>query len=276
LMVRIIGWFYLLGVVLVTQAFAAPPERIISLAPNMTEILYALGLEEKIVGVTSYCDMPPAAKEKPKVGGMSNPSLEAVVSLRPDLVVLTTDGNRPEFDVRLHSLGIATHVFRARQISDLPTGIRDLGPVLGVTAAADDLASRIEGTVAQFRGAAHREAPQKTALFIVWPEPAIVAGPGTAIDDALQLLGWRNAAGDVETEYPKYSVEEILHRSPHVILIGKGHPNMREISAGLLKKLEGLEAVREDRIYFTGDALYRLGPRVVEGIEELSRFLKQN
>jgi len=275
-MVRILGLLYLLGVVLVSEAPASPPERIISLAPNMTEILYALGLEDRIVGVTSYCDMPPAAREKPKVGGMSNPSLEAVAALRPDLVVLTTDGNRQEFEDRLRRLDIATYVFRARQIAELPAGIRDLGPILGAGPAAESLASRIEETVSRFRAAALRQAPEKTALFIVWPEPAIVAGPGTAMDDALQLLGWRNAAGDVETEYPKYSVEEIIHRSPHVILIGKGHPNMREISAGLLKKLEGLEALRENRVYFTGDALYRLGPRVVEGIEELSRFLKQN
>lgn len=275
-MVRILGLLYLLGVVLVSEAPASPPERIISLAPNMTEILYALGLEDKIVGVTSYCDMPPAAKEKRKVGGMSNPSLEAVVALRPDLVVLTTDGNRQEFENRLRRLGIATYVFRARQLAELPAGIRDLGSALGVGAAAENLASRIEETMTRFRGAPPQQVPEQTALFIVWPEPAIVAGPGTAIDDALQLLGWRNVAGDVETEYPKYSVEEILHRAPHVIFIGKGHPNMRGISAGLLKKLEGLEALREDRIYFTGDALYRLGPRVVEGIEELSRYLKQN
>ncbi|MDX1763534.1 MAG: cobalamin-binding protein [bacterium] len=273
---KILGWLYFLGAILVGDAFAAPPKRIISLAPNMTEILYALGLEEKIVGVTSYCDIPPSAKGKPKVGGMSNPSLEAVATLRPDLVILTTDGNRREFEDRLRRLHIATYVFRARQLAELPSGIRDLGPVLGVTAAAENLASRIEETVSRIRAAAQRQAPEKTALFIVWPEPAIVAGPGTAIDDALELLGWHNVAGDVENEYPKYSVEEILRRAPHVIFIGKGHPNMREISAGLLKKLEGLEVLRAGRVYFTGDALYRLGPRVVEGIEELARFLKHN
>jgi iron complex transport system substrate-binding protein len=116
---------------------------------------------------------------------------------------------------------------------------------------------------------------RKKAVFIIWPEPLIVAGPATAIDDTLRLLGWENIASDVKTRYPKYSIEELLHRRPDVILIGKGHIDMREVSKGLLKKLHMLDAVKEGRVYFVSDALYRLGPRVLEGIEELHRILNQ-
>lgn len=104
-----------------------PPKRIVSLAPSMTEILYALGLGDNIVGVTTFCDYPEEAKKKPKIGGMSNPSLEAVISLKPDIVVLTTDGNPKEFEERLVSLKIKTFVFQARRLSGLPQGIRELG-----------------------------------------------------------------------------------------------------------------------------------------------------
>ena len=106
---------------------ASPPKRIISLAPSTTEILYALGLGDHIVGVTTFCDYPEAAKAKAKIGGMSNPSLEAVVSLKPDIVVMTTDGNPKEFEERLRSLKIMTYVFTARRLSELPQGIRELG-----------------------------------------------------------------------------------------------------------------------------------------------------
>ena len=95
---------------LTNLVFAKSPERIVSLAPSTTEILFAAGLGEKIVGVTNFCDYPEEAKHKPKIGGMSNPSLEKVVSLRPDIVVMTTDGNPREFELKLHTLKIKTFV----------------------------------------------------------------------------------------------------------------------------------------------------------------------
>src|SRR3990167_697251 len=124
-------------------AFSATPERIVSLAPSVTEILYAIGLEDKIVAVTNFCDYPPQAKEKPKIGGMSNPSLEAVVSSKPDIVVMTTDGNPKGFEERLKQLGIQTYVFRARRLSELSEGIRELGITLGVGERANKLAEEI-------------------------------------------------------------------------------------------------------------------------------------
>ncbi|NCP03627.1 MAG: ABC transporter substrate-binding protein [Deltaproteobacteria bacterium] len=272
---RRIFFYTLICLSLSGGAFAAPPERIISLAPNLTEILYAMGLEERIVGVTSYCDQPPRAKDKPKIGGMSNPSLEAVVSLRPDMVVMTTDGNPREFEVKMRNLHQRTYVFQARQISELPQGIRDLGAALGAEEQALALALRIQDALDRMRAGGSAQSPKRKALFIVWPEPMIVAGPWTAMDDALHLLGLENIAHDVKTKYPKYSVEEIIHRNPDVIFIGKGHGNMQEVSKGLLQKLRMLDAVKKGRVYFTGDALYRLGPRVIDGIEELSGYLNR-
>ncbi len=259
-------------------AFSATPERIISLAPSITEILYAIGLEDKIVAVTNFCDYPPQAKEKPKIGGMSNPSLEAVISVKPDIVLMTTDGNPKEFEERLKQLGIRTYVFKARQLYELPEGIRDMGAALGAKEKAYKLAEEIESSInkSEIRNP-KSEIKKGKAIFIVWPEPLIVAGPGTAIDDVLRLLGWENIASDTGIKYPKYSVEEVILRSPDIILIGKSMgADTKESSKGLLKKLRMIETVKKGRVYYTGDALYRLGPRIIEGIEEMAGYLEKS
>ena len=127
------------------------PRRIVSLAPSTTEILFALGLGNSIVGVTTFCDYPPEAKTKPRIGGMSNPSLEAVVSLKPDIVVLTTDGNPKKFEERLRSLNIRTYVYKSRRLSDLPQGIREMGSALGVQKEAELLSQSLETKLDEFR-----------------------------------------------------------------------------------------------------------------------------
>ncbi|MGW8273232.1 MAG: ABC transporter substrate-binding protein [Thermodesulfovibrionales bacterium] len=257
-----------------TSISAAPPRRIISLAPAITEILFALGLDEQIVAVTKFCDRPVQAESKVKVGGMANPSLEAVVSLRPDIVVMTTDGNPREFEERLRRIGFRTYVFRARKIPELPDAIREMGNALDVRERAENLAGNIESSLERLRerSARPRDASGHRALFIVWPEPLIVAGRGTAADDALSILGWENVAAEANSQYPRYSIEEVIGRSPDVILIGSGR-GMRELSQGILEKLSMTKAVRSGRVYYVSDALYRLGPRVIEGIEELASVL---
>jgi iron complex transport system substrate-binding protein len=263
----------------ISIASARVPDRIIALAPNITEILFAMDMGNKIAGVTSFCDYPDEAKRKTKVGGMSNPSLEAVVSLKPDIVVMTTDGNPKEFEERLHSLGIKTYVFRARKLSELPDGIREMGAALGVKQKADALAAKIESAINEFTVTHHplpttHHRSQKKVLFIIWPEPLIVAGPGTEIDDAINLLGGNNIASKAKMSYPVYSVEEIIRQSPDVIFIGKGHKDMKEMSEGLLKKIASLPAVKNGQVFFLSDSLYRLGPRVVSGIREMASYLK--
>jgi iron complex transport system substrate-binding protein len=257
------------------SAFAgAIPNRIISLAPNITEILFAIGLGDRVVGVTSFCDYPEEARKKPKIGGMSNPSLETVVSLKPDIVVMTTDGNQKEFEERLRSLNIKTYVFKVRRLSELPQGIRDMGLALGVEEKANALATEIETTVNKLYNSSP-PAKKNKVLFIIWPEPLIVAGRGTAIDDAITLLGGENIASKAKIPYPKYSIEEIIHQAPDLIFIGKGHANMEEVSKGLLRRIAHVPAVKNRAVFYISDSLYRLGPRIVKGIEEMAGCLKQ-
>ncbi len=250
-----------------------PPKRIISLAPNMTEILFALGLGDRIVGVTSFCDHPEEAKSKPKIGGMSNPSLEAVIALRPDIVVMTTDGNAKEFEERLRSIGIRTYVFTSRRLSELPRGVRELGAALGVKAKADEFADDFETSLRKLMTIQARAAHiRKKVLFVVWPDPLIVAGRGTVIDDALGVIGVENTAGAAKAAYPKYSIEEVIRKSPDIIFIGKGK-GMERASAGLFTILREVPAVRQRRVFYVSDDLYRLGPRTLRGVEEIASLI---
>ena len=252
-------------------AWGGPPARIISLAPNITEILYHLGLEQQVVAVTSYCNYPPRVEEKPRVGGFSNPSLESIVAMRPDLVIMTDDGNPKEISERLKKLGIPFYVFRAARLSELPGELRKLGTFLGVKDRAARAAKRIEKTLRQYKNWAGKSSQGgvRKVLFIVQPDPLIVAGPGTAIDDSLKLLGARNIASDAGARYPRYSFEEVVRRAPDVIFIGQGHRADENVS-GLLRRWNVLEAVQKGRVYYISDSLFRLGPRIVDGIREMA------
>ncbi len=273
----IIEIFVIISIVLLSHSAHAgkTPDRIISLAPNITEILFALGLGKSIVGVTNFCDYPEEARNKPRVGGMTNPSLEAVVSLHPDIVVMTTDGNQKEFEEKLRSLKIKTYVFKARRISELPQGIRDLGQALGAQQKANTLAHDIETSMNVFKTRGNKsEGDDKKVLFIIWPEPLIVAGPGTAIDDIITLLQGSNSASQSPVAYPKYSIEEIIRQKPDYIFIGKGHENVKEIAEGLLRKVAMVPAVKNGSVCYVSDTIYRLGPRILKGIEEMARCIR--
>ena len=126
----------------------------------------------------------------------------------------------------------------------------------------------------------YKESGQKSqgsnnkVLFIIWPEPLIVAGPGTAIDDIITLLQANNSASQATVAYPKYSIEEIIRQEPDYIVIGKGHENVKEISEGLLRKVARVPAVKNGSVCFVSDTLYRLGPRIVKGIKEIARCIR--
>lgn len=271
-LVTLFVWIFLAAPVM-----AQTPARIISLAPSLTEVLYDLGLGERVVAVSRYCDYPPAVNTKPTIGGMSNPSLEAIVAMRPDMVLLTDNGNPHEIERRLRKLGIRTHVFRAKRLADLPAEIRALGTALDVAAGADRSAGRIENVIRRYAEKARSSAgrTRRKVLLVVHPDPLIVAGPGTAMDDVLKLFGLHNIAATAKTEYPRYSLEAVILQSPDIIIIGKGHDENMAQSRRLLKKLNRVEAVRQERVYYIDDPLFRLGPRITDGIAEIAAIVEK-
>jgi len=276
--VRIIFLFIACTPTALAAELVIVPKRIISLSPATTEVLYSLGLGDRIVGVTSFCDHPAEAKKKAKIGGMSNPSLEAIVELKPDIVVMTTDGNPREVDDRLRGMSLKTYVWTARTLAELPRGIRELAGAMGVKERGEKLAREMEEGMEKNGSSAKRQrsgTSMKKVVYIVWPEPLLVAGPETAIHDAMVLLGLENVAGHAQSSYPRYSIEELIRSSPDVVVIGKGvGMDIRTVSEGVLKKLASVPAVKNGKVCYVSDNLYRLAPRVIQGIEELAACVR--
>jgi iron complex transport system substrate-binding protein len=254
--------------------FAAPPDRIISLTPSTTELLFALGLEDRIVGVTTACDYPAAAKSKYKIGSMVTPSLEAIIAQRPDIVVGSSDSVSQQLIDRLKGLGVNTYVVRGYKIEGFPKALREFGAAVGKKKQAERMAGKIEKEMAEIRKLSLRNYGKSSVLFLIWTDPPMAAGASTPIHEALELLGFRNAGLCGPAYYPTCSLEDILSRAPDVIVIGSAHADMKEQSRALLEHLRMLKAVREGRVYYVSDNLFRLGPRFVNGLRELRGLLK--
>ncbi|MGV8057532.1 MAG: ABC transporter substrate-binding protein [Smithellaceae bacterium] len=275
--IRLCLFIMLIWMMLCSAAFSGPPVRIVSMAPSITEILYDLGLGGRIVAVTDFCDYPQEANSKPKIGGFANPSLEAIIAAKPDMVIMMEEGNPVEVYNRLRKLGINTYVFRAKRLRELPQGIRNLGSVLGIEDRAARRASAIEAQLNKYarkvQQSSSRHLPKK-ALFIIHPEPLLVAGRGTVIDDALTLLGLQNIAADTGAPYAKYTIEEVVRRAPDVVFVGQG-PMSRNSSKTLVRRLNTLESVQKGHVYYASELLYRLTPRTILGIEEIANHLSK-
>ncbi|MEN6623812.1 MAG: helical backbone metal receptor [Smithella sp.] len=267
----------LLWIIPVCAAFAAPPVRIVSLAPAATEILYDLGLEDRIAAVTDFCDYPQQTKSKPKIGGFANPSLEAIIAAKPDLVIMMEGGNPLETFNKLKRMGIKTYTFHAKRLRELPRGIRELGVVLGIQDRANRRAAEIERQFNKYAKKAQQWAARRGSrkvVFVIQPVPLIVAGPGTVIDDALQILGLQNIAADARVPYPKYSIEEVVRHSPDVIFFGQGSMS-KKVPETLLRRLDSLDAVKKGHVYYTSEMLYRLTPKTLLGMEEIVNNLNK-
>lgn len=253
----------------VAPGFAGePPRRIVSLAPSLTELACALGLEKNLVGVTTFCDRPVSVKGKPTVGGPANPSLEAVLSLRPDVVLVDEEGVGSNLAKRLQKLGIRTVIFHGSRLDKLAAAVRQLGQELGVPQPANQLAARIEQALKPLKTIL----PVRT-LFVIWPDPLVAAGPGSLLDDAMKLSGMTNIAGDARSGYPRLSLEAVISRNPQLIIAGQGEKLVGPMKR-MLNHLNSLDTVKQGRVCIVSDALYRPGPRIPEGIAELRGCLE--
>ena len=249
------------------------PERIVSHVPAITETLFALGLGEKVVGVSDYCDYPEAAKSKPSVGNYFNPSIENVVALDPDLVL--TDGHSEGIE-QLDSLGVTYLVLQPRDLDGIFKNIELLGKVTGTEARARKLIADMEKDMSRVVNRV-KDAPRVRVFYIIdttdlnnpW-----TAGPGSFIDSLITMAGGENMAAEAMSAYVQFSIEAVVSADPEIIILPAkhgtvftslevltGHPTWREITA-----------VKQDRIYaIDGDLVDRAGPRIVRGLEEIAR-----
>jgi iron complex transport system substrate-binding protein len=249
------------------------PQRLISLAPSITETLYALGLGDRIVGDTTYCDYPPQARLKPHVGALLNPSMEKIVALKPDLVLGTADSNRRETADQLERLGIPLYGLAAHSVKDTLSSIEDLGQVLGQDSRALQLATSLGHRVE----AIHQRVsnlPRPKVLFVVWYQPLITAGPHSFIADAIRIAGGDSIADDLGADWPRLSLEDALHRDPDIILFSKSEsfsPALDDFQH--LPGWKDFRAVKNHRLYFVSDTINRPSPRLIDALEEVAHIL---
>ncbi len=249
------------------------PERLVSIAPSVTEILYALNLGDRLVGDTDYCDYPPEARQKPHVGALLNPSLEKIVALKPDLVLGTPDVNRRETADQLERLGIPLYGLTARSVEETLRSIEDVGKVLGRDAEARKLVRGLRDRIWAVKRRVEGK-PRPKVLFVVWYRPLITAGSETFIADAIRRAGGESIADDLKGEWPRLNLEDVLVRNPEIILLPRTETSSP--APDEFKRLAGwreLGAVKGHRMYFVSDAINHPSPRLIDALEEVARIL---
>ena len=248
--------------------------RIVTLAPSLTETIYALELQDRLVGDTDYCDYPPEAQAKPHVGGPMNPNAERIVSLHPDLVLATRQGNRLETVEALTRLGLPVYATDPKSVDEVIESARRLGAVLGARERGEALALELRARLAEIKRRIGAQ-PARRVFFVVWPDPLISIGKNTFLADALRRAG---AESVVETaqDWPRLSIEEVIRQQPEYLVFSSSHFEEASRTVEDLRERAGwraLEAIREHRIAVVSDAVNRPSPRLVDAIEQLARQL---
>jgi iron complex transport system substrate-binding protein len=247
------------------------PDRIVSLAPSVTETLLALGLGNRLVGITDFCEFPPGSAQPARIGGLLNPNLEAIRALGPDLLIATTSGNDPSLEGQLHGLDLPLYVLHTPDVAGMLASLRALSEALGDPASGERLAAALEASLARTaaRIAGH---PAPRVLFIIWHEPLIVPGRDAFLTDAIRLAGGDSVTADAAGAHPTLSLEMLVERAPRVIFTTPEN-------SGLVDRMvddpawESVPAVASGRIHVLGPAVVRPGPGVVAGIAEMATLL---
>ena len=251
-----------------------PPKKIVSLAPNITEILFSLGLDQEIVGVSIHCNFPEKANSKVRVGSYISLDFEKIVSLKPDLIIATGAGNTRDMVERLERLGFPTYVIFPKNVDNVMESVSHLSQLVGREKEGaeiiQDMRRRRERVVALTLGL-----PRPRVFLQIGEAPIVTVGKNSFADDLIRLAGGNNVAGNEKETYPRFGMEEILKRSPEVILISSMNPrgNYQKV---LLEwsRWKTIPAVKHGQIYLIdSDLIDRPSPRIIEGLEEIARIL---
>jgi iron complex transport system substrate-binding protein len=245
------------------------PRRIVSLAPSLTEILFLIGADSSIVGVTDYCDYPDAAKRKAKIGGMLNPNIERILALQPDLVLMSGSGNmRSDFE-KLTSAGTPVFVSHPRSIDGVFKSIVDIGELTGRRRTADSVVALLQiRRESLVRQAAAKK--KETVLMILSLNPLVAIGPKTFLNELVTLANGQNIVRDSSTAYPVLSREEILRRQPGVIVATNDIVRSIDDILSPYPEWKSLTAIRNKRVAIVDASIVsRPGPRIIDGLEAI-------
>ena len=258
-----------------TVTINTEPRRIVSLAPANTEILFALGLGDRVVGVTDYCNYPAEATEKPKVGGYATVNIEQVITARPDLVVAAY-GNTEETIERMRGLGLTVVALKPDSVDGTLRDIRLVGKATGAEKEAASLAGGIEDRIEAVREKMADATEKPGVVHVMWYEPVWVSGNNTFQDEMIRLAGGENTFSDVEG-WQVVDMERIITADPDVILVnsgtGMGGEGEDLIYQSFMKepRFQNLKAVKEGRVHIVeSDTMDRGGPRIADALEDVA------
>jgi iron complex transport system substrate-binding protein len=250
------------------------PQRIVSLAPSITEILYFLSLGDRVVGVTKFSYYPPEAKLKPKVGSYIDLNVEKIISLAPDLVIGTADGNQPGIVDLLEQAGIPIFIVNPRNIHQAIDTVAIVGRLCGIPKKANALSMQLSQRVDHIID--HTRSKRRPLVFLqINIRPIMTINKDTFLNDLIQLAGGRNMAENEPITYPRISLEEVIRKKPEVIIISSMERGGRFEAARLeWLKWTSIPAVKDGRVYLIdSDLIDRPSPRIVEGLETMARFI---
>ena len=246
--------------------------RVISLAPNLTEIVFAVGGGDRLVGRTSYCDYPAAAKSVAEVGDTLNPSLERIIALRPQVVLISTASQLEVFNQQLQSQNIAVFITDPKDLDGVFRSIDNIGQMMGLADQAAQLIERLRTRTTIVEEAVKNQPPVRV-FFQLSGRPLYTAGREAFVTDLMRRAGANSVTADVPGAWPRYSDESALAARPEAIILPTGG-SMGEANSSITESLKQSPAVLHDRVYkINGDHLVRPGPRAVDGLEEMAMAL---
>jgi iron complex transport system substrate-binding protein len=256
-----------------TVRLAVPARRIVSLAPHVTETLFAAGAGERLVGAVDYSDYPEAAKKLPRVGGYSKLDLEAIAELKPDLVIGWASGNAPAHIEKIRALGIPVYLSQPERIDDVAANLERYGELAGTQivarAAAAVYRSRLQGLKEKYG-----TRPKVRTFYQIWKQPLMTVGGGQVIGDAIRLCGGENVFAALKPLAPKVTVEAVIAANPEAI-VASGMGEARPEWLDDWRQWQTMMAAKRDNLFFIPpDLIQRHTPRLVEGTERLCAHLE--
>jgi len=262
-----------LGLLFLSAPARAAATRVISLAPSVTEILFALGVGERVVGVSTYCDYPPETARIDKVGTFLSPNVELIVAKKPDLVIAVPSPGNQRAVESMAELGLSVLVVDPESVDSILAAVQTVADAVGVSAAGRELSARISDRVARL-GQRLASAPPRTVLMVVDHRPLIAVGAHTYQDELIRLARGVNVAAKAGDQWPHVGLEFAVAAAPEVIIDTTMGNDEESVPADFWQTFATIPAVRSRRIYgYRAFVLLRPGPRVAEALETLARFI---
>lgn len=250
------------------------PQRVVSLAPSITEIVYDLNREDRLKGATTYSDFPEAAKNLPKVGSYVYLDLEKIVSLQPDLCIGIKDGNPKAIVMRLESLGIPVYAVDPRSLESIRRAVLEIGELLQAPETARRVAAEMTLRIDRVRELAKTADHRPRVFFQIGVSPIVSAGSDTFIHELIEIAGGINLAR-AYTSYPRFSTEEVIVAAPDIMIItSMARQKVFDQVKAKWQQWPGIPAVKNNRIFLVDSDLFdRPTPRLLDGLETLIQLI---